>query len=139
MVSSSTGPLHCIPTNVFPYLLSAYNGSPNRSVGQANFFSKTSQTINSKGTSIVRRLASRCVTGNGLRILIYQHIGLLLHIVWNVTDHKDIKATICLEINFSRYGDLLDVYTHLKNGAFKGLCDYVCTNFIEWMKDKIKT
>ena len=108
---------------------------PTRSVGQANFFSKTSQSINSKGTSIVWRLASRCVTGNGLRIQIHQHIGFRLHIVWNVTD---FKATRCLERVFTNYGELLDFCIQLKIGAFEGLCDCVCTHFIEWMEDKIK-
>ena len=83
-------------------------------------------------------MASVCLTGNGLRIQIHQHIGFLLHIVCNVTDHNNFKATRCLERVFTKYGDLLDFCVQLKNGAFEGLCDCVCTHFIEWMEDKIK-
>ena len=82
--------------------------TPTRSVGQANFFSKASQSINSKSTSIVRRLASRCLTENGIRIQIHQHIGYLLYIVWNVTDHNDFKSKRCLErvfLDMGRYSN----------------------------------
>ena len=107
--------------------------TPTRSVGEAIFFSKTSQSINSKGMSIDRRLASLSLTGNDLRIQIHKHIGFLLHIIWNVTDHNNVEATRCLERVFTKYEDLLDFSIQFKHRAFEGLCDCVCTRFIEWM------
>ena len=111
--------------------------TPTRSVGQANFFSKTSQTIDLKGTPIVRVLASRCITRNGLRIQTHQHIGFKLHLDWHVTDNNNHKSLRYLERGFSEYGSLLDFCTQLKNGVFEGLCYCVCTHFIEWKEEKL--
>jgi len=112
--------------------------NPARSVGEANFCSRTSRSINSKGTSIVRRLASRCLIGHSLKIQIHQHIGSQLHLVWHVNGHYDYKSMRCLEREFRRYGDLHDFCKELKNGGFEGLCDCVYTHSFEWMKDKIE-
>jgi len=106
-----------------------------RSVGQAKFFSKTSQTIESKGTSIVRRLAWRRITGTGLRIQIHQHIGFKLHLVWHVTDNNNYKSLRCSKRVLSEYGSLLDFCTPLKNGAFEGLLIvYILISSSGWKK-----
>jgi len=92
--------------------------TPTTSVGQANF-SKTFQSINSTGMSIVRKLASRRLKGNGLRIQIHRHIGFLLHNVCHVTNHNNFKTTKCLERVFTKYGDLHDFCIELKTGLLK--------------------
>jgi len=112
--------------------------NPATSVGQANFYSRTSRNIHPKSTSIDLRLASRCLTGHSLKIQINQHIGFQLHLVWHVNDHNDYKSMRFLEREFTRYGDLHDFCKELKNGTFEDLCDCVCTHFLEWMKDKIE-
>jgi len=113
--------------------------TPTRSVGQADFFSLSSLSINSTGTSIVRRLASRSVTGNGLGIHVHQHAGFKLHLVWHVFDKHKNKSVKCFEIIFPELNDLYDFCKHLKDGAFQGLCDCVCDHFMEWMDDKINS
>jgi hypothetical protein len=108
--------------------------SPTRSVGQANYRSKT----DSSGTSIVRRLASHSLAGQSLGIRIHQHMGFQLHLVWHVTDSNNYKSLRCIETVFLKYRDIHDFCMELKNGAFEGLCNCVCTRFLEWTEDKVE-
>jgi len=64
--------------------------TPTRSVGQADF-SKSSRTNASNGASIVHKLASRSLTGNGLRIHIHQHAGFKVYLVWHVFNKQKIS------------------------------------------------
>ena len=112
--------------------------TPTRSVGQDNFFSKSSQIFGSRRTSIVQRLASRSTTGNELQIQVHQHCNYKLHLVWHIFD-KNKNSVRCLERIFSEPKALNDFWKQLKDGAFEGLCDCLCTGFIEWMNDKIKS
>jgi len=113
--------------------------NPTRSVGQANFFSKSSHTIASNGSSIVHKLASRSLTENGLQIHVHQHAGFKLHLVWHVFDKRNNTSVKCFERIFPDFNALYDFCKHLKNGAFEGLCDCVCSRFFEWMDDKINS
>jgi len=40
--------------------------------------------------------------------------------------------------DFSEPKALNDFWKQLNDGAFEGLCDCLCTRFMEWMNDKIK-
>ena len=110
--------------------------NPTRSVGQANF-SKSSHNIASNGSFIVHKLASRSITENGLQIHVHKHVGFKLHLVWHVFD-KHNTSVKCFERIFPDFNDLYDFCKQLKNGAFEGLCDCVCSRFFEWM-DKINS
>jgi hypothetical protein len=109
--------------------------NPTRSVGQANFFSCSSQSIGSIGLSIVNKLTSRSITENGLRIHVHQHVGFKLHLAWHVFDKYNNKSVRCFERIFPELNDLYDFCKHL-NGAFTGLCDCVCSPFDQWMAGK---
>jgi len=137
-VSSFQTPVRFIPNNVFFLLSLQTTMTPTRSVGQSAFFSKASKSIASCGGSIVQKLASRSITGNGLQIQIHQHVGFKVHVVWHVFDKHNKKSVRCFERIFSEI-NALDVFCkQLKDGAFEGLCDCVCNRFIEWMNDKIR-
>jgi hypothetical protein len=112
--------------------------TPTTSIGQANFFSKSSQIVGSRRTSIVQRLASRSTTDNELQIQVHQHCNYKLHLVWHMFDKNNKNSVRCLERIFSEPKALNDFWNQLKDGAFEGLCDCVCIRFIEWMNDKIK-
>jgi len=113
--------------------------NPTRRVGQANFFSFSSQSIGSKGSSIVNKLASRSITKNGLRIHEYQHVGFKLHLVWHVFNKHNNTSIKCFERIFPEFNDLYDFCKHLKDVAYEGLCDCVCSCIFEWMDDKLTT
>ena len=111
--------------------------TPTSSVVQANF-SKTSQSIKSKrlNSNVYRpescfALSNRKSPSNPNS----SAHGLPVNHLWNVTEHNNFKAMKCLERDFTKYGDSLDYYIQLKNGAFEGLYDCVFTHFIEWMED----
>jgi len=108
--------------------------SPTRSVGQAIYRSKA----DSSRTSIVQRLASRTLAGQSLGIRIHQHIGFQLHLVWHIADSNNYKSLRCIERVFLKYKDIHDFCMELKNGAFEGLCNCVCTRFLEWTEDKVE-
>jgi len=106
--------------------------NPTRSVGQGNLYSKLSQRVTSDGTSVIKRLTSRSLMGQGLQIQIHQHIGFELHLVWHVTSNG--KKSSCIE----RYKEITDFCDKLMSGAFEGLCECVCVHIIEWLKDKVE-
>jgi len=59
--------------------------------------------------------------------------------IWcGILSKNNYKSVRCLERFFSEFKAFDDFCTQLKNGAFEGLCDCVCTRFIEWMDGKIK-
>ena len=113
--------------------------SPSRSVSQANFSCLSSQIIGSKVSYIVHKLASRSITGNGLQIHAHQHAGFKLHLDWHVFNKHNNTSVKCFERIFPEFNALYDLCKHLKNGAFSGLCDCVCSHFFEWMDDKLTT
>jgi len=108
-----------------------------KSTGQGKFHSKLSQNVTSDGTSIVKRLASRSVTGRGLQIQIHQHIGFQLNLVWHTTSNGK-ETSRCREILFLMYEDVTDFCETLMSRAFEGMCDGVCVHVIEWLKDKVE-
>jgi len=107
--------------------------APTRSVGQANFFPKSTQVDR---TSIIGSLTSRTLTGQSLNISIHQHIGYKLHLLWqNTTSPHDLR---CIESKFCMYDSLQDLCNELKNGALEGLCNCVSDYFLEEINDKVK-
>ena len=142
VVSSFPTPVNFIPNNLFfPSLSLLFQTimAPTRSVGQANFISLSSQSIGSRGSSIVHQLASRSITGNGLGIHVHRHVGFKLHLVWHVLDKHNNKSVKWFERIFPNFDDLYNFFKHLKDGAFEGLCDSVCDHFMKWMDDKINS
>ena len=113
--------------------------APTRSVGHANFVSLSSQSIRSRGSSIVHQLASRSITGNGLGIHVHRHVGFILHLVWHVWDKHNNKSVKCFERIFPNFDDLYNFFKHLQDGAFEGLCNCVYDRFMQWMNDKINS
>jgi len=101
-----------------------------RSVGQGNFYSKLSHKITSDRTSVIKRLASRSLTGQGLQMRIHQHIWFKLHVVWHASS-KGKESLRCIERVFSMYSDVKDFCDELMGRAFEGLCDCVCVHVLE--------
>ena len=104
-----------------------------RSIGQGNFHSQ----FNHDGTSIVKRLASRSLTGRGLQIKIHQHIGYRLHLLWNSTNDERARS-MCIERVFLTYHEVSDFCETLTSKAFEGMCDCACINVREWFEDKVE-
>jgi hypothetical protein len=78
-------------------------------------------------SSIVKRLASRSLTGRGLDIKVHQHYGFRLHLVWEwKRDAQNCKPSeSCFVRNFFDYKDLEKFCNELVNGGLEGLCDCV--------------
>ena len=104
-----------------------------RSIGQGNVYSK----FNHDGTSIVKRFASRSLTGRGLQIKIHQHIGYRLHLLWNPTNDETARS-MCIERVFLMYHEVSDFLEKLTSKAFEGMCDCACINVSEWFEDKVE-
>jgi hypothetical protein len=138
-VSSFPTPVNFIHNVFFPSLSLLFQNimAPTRSVGQANFVSLSSQSIRSRGSSIVHQLASRSITGNGLGIHVHRHVGFILHLVWHVWDKHNNKSVKCFERIFPNFDDLYNFFKHLQDGAFEGLCNCVSDRFMQWMNEKL--
>jgi len=104
-----------------------------RSIGQWNFHSK----LNEDGTSIVKRSASRSLTGRGLHIHIHQHIGYRFHLVCDTTSSGK-ETSMCIESVFNVWW-IFRFFETLMSEAFEGVCDCACTNVSEWLKDKVES
>jgi len=106
-----------------------------RSIGQGNFHSK----FNTDGTSIVKKLASRSLTGRDLQIKIHQHIGYRLHLLWNPTPNDERSKCMCIEKVFSMYNEVSDFCKTLTSkAAYEGVCNCACITVSEWFEDKIE-
>ena len=102
-----------------------------RSIGQGHFHSK----FNPDGTSIIKKLASRSITGRGLQIKIHQHIGYRLHLLWNPTPNDEM----CIESVFSMYHEVSDFCKTLTSEAvFEGTCNCASITVRERFEDKIE-
>ena len=107
--------------------------TPTRSVGQADFFSKSSKSNASCGASIVHKLASRSITGNGLQIQIHQHVDFKVHLVWHVFDKHNKKSVRCIERIFSEINALDAFCKQLKMGLLKDcVIVYVIVSSSAW-------
>jgi len=121
------------PINILSYFFLQLLMSLTRCIGQGNFNSK----FNHDGTSIVKRLASRSLTGRGLQIHIHQHIGYRLHLVWHTICNGE-ETSRCIERVFLLYEDVSDFCENLMSKAFEGMCDCVCIHVSEWLKEEVK-
>jgi hypothetical protein len=93
--------------------------------------------VTSDGTSIIKKLTSRSLTGQGLQIHTHQHIGYKVHLIWHIT--KKVKeSVICMERTFELYGDVYDFCNEIKNGALEGMCSCIATHFLERLEDKVE-
>jgi len=88
-----------------------------RSIGQGNFHSKFKHV----GTSIVKKLASRSLTGRGLQIQEHQHIGYRLYLLWDPTIDKRDRS-MCIERMFLTYNEVSDFCETLMCKAFESIC-----------------
>ena len=122
------------PINILSYFFLQLIMNLARSSGQGKFSSK----LNQDGTSIVKRLASRSLTGRGLQIHIHQHVGYRLHLVWDTTSSGK-ETSRCIERRFLMYEDVSDFCENLMSKAFEGMCDCVCMHVSEWLKDKVES
>jgi len=106
-----------------------------RSIGQGHFNSK----FNPDGTSIIKKLASRSITGRGLQIKIHQHIGYRVHLLWDPTPNDERSRCMCIERVFSMYNEFSDFCKTLTSKAvFEGTCTCACIIVSEQFKDKIE-
>jgi len=105
-----------------------------RSIGQGNFHSK----FNHDGTSIVKRLASRSLTGRILHIHIHQHIGYRLHLIWDPTNDERDRSMFIVRV-LLMYDEFSDFCETLMSKAFEGMCDCACINVGEWLKDNVES
>jgi len=107
-----------------------------RTIVYGNFQSKLHQIVTGDGTSIVKRLAYRSLTGRGLHIHIHQHLGYRLHLVWDTTRNGK-ETSKCIERRVLMYQEVTDFCEELMSKAFEGMCDWVCIHVIDWLKDNV--
>jgi len=77
------------------------------------------------------------LTGRGLQIKIHQHIGYILHLLWDSTSNDERSRYMCIERVFSMYHEVSDFCVTLTSKAFDGVCNCACINVSEWFEDKI--
>ena len=111
------------PINILSYFFLQLLMSLTRCIGQGNFNSK----FNHDGTSIVKRFASRSLTGRGLQIKIHQHIGYRLHLLWDPTNDETARS-MCIERVFLMYHEVFVVCVPLLVGVIHqnnvGICTF---------------
>ena len=106
-----------------------------RSIGQGHFHSK----FNPNGTSIIKKLASRSITGRGLQIKIHQHIGYRVHLLWDPNPNDERSTCMCIERVFSMYNEVSDFCNTLTSKAvFEGTCNCACITVSKQFEDKIE-
>jgi len=90
-------------------------------VGQGNPSSPASRTLSARLLSIVDRLASRSLTGQGLRILVHQHFGYRLHLEWSDSSSRDASSRF-MERRFESWNDAESFATEICSLGYEGLC-----------------
>jgi len=123
--------------------------APRRSIGQGNLHSLLN--LRPAGSSIVRRLATRSITGRGPNVGVHQHYGWRLHLEWETENEQ----RGCLERSFTSFEDVDRVCQELMRGGATGLSDCVSndllsniwfcdcgeddcmSSFVKFLKDKV--
>jgi hypothetical protein len=130
-----------------------------KSTGQGRLHSHSYHRI-SNLSSIVKRLASRSLTGQGLGIKVHQHYGFRLHLVWewkrNIkncssrfsfrrpfrpsasADQKLYISKYCFERNLFTYFDVWLLCSELVTGGLEGLCSCVSCVSDVYPEDKVE-
>ena len=89
--------------------------------GQGNLYSHVSHRLSSAGTSIVKRLASRSITGRGLGIDVHRHVPMQLRLYWRMDSDTDCYSR-CLVRSHLEYGENELLLDGLVNGGLVGAC-----------------
>jgi hypothetical protein len=75
--------------------------------------------------SIVKRLASRSLTGRTLGLHVHQHAGIKFHICWGIAAVSRTRYTNALERHVPILSDFIEIYQHLRESDLDGLCECV--------------
>ena len=105
-----------------------------RSVGQANFFSRSPSFA--RQPSILGCLASRALTGRHLPIEIHHHNNHMIRLLWNV-DRDGVVSTAGIARAFIFCHDVYTFNLHLKRGMLQGMSSCVCNEDAQVFLDKV--
>ena len=89
--------------------------------GQGNLYSHVSNKLSSAGTSIVKRMASRAVTGRGLGIDVHRYLPMQLRLYWRTNSDTDCYSR-CMLRSHLEYGENELLLDGLLNGGLVGAC-----------------
>jgi hypothetical protein len=84
-----------------------------RSTGQGFQSSHSTRTLTAASRfSVVRRLAARSLSGDGLHIRTHQHFGLKLHLVWSLPSITANIHTLAAGLNLTSWGCIRRTLRH---------------------------
>jgi len=92
-------------------------------IGQGKVCARLGPKMTGGSSSILARLSSRSLTGQGLRIDVHQHYGFSFHLNWAFIKDGVARET-CMEREYLTYSKVRHCLEHLKSRPIEGM--YSC-------------